>query len=80
MRSRHGAMYLATPPSGYTFDRRVAQVTAVLKGGCRIPLAVHRFGGRLQVTFFTGGSGVAREFELRDARGILLGRAHLNVP
>lgn len=80
MRSRHGAGFFASPPSGYTFDARVARVTAVLKGGRRVPLAVHRLGGRLQVTFFTTGSGVAKAFELRDARGVLLARTRLNVP
>ena len=79
MRSRRGAMFLSAPPAGYTFDARVAHVTAVLKGGRRVPLAVHRLGGRLQVTFFATGSGVARAFELRDARGVLLARERLNV-
>ena len=77
MRSRRGAGFFAVPPSGYTFDPRVRRVTAVLRGGRRVPLAVRRLGGRLQVTFFTTGSGVARGFELRNARGILISRIGL---
>lgn len=77
MRSRHGAGFFATPPGGYTFDPRIAHVTAILRGGRRVPLALHRLAGRLQVTFFTARGGVARGFELRDARGVLISRVRL---
>lgn len=76
-RSPHASGFFAEPPAGYTFDMRVASVTAVLRGGRRVTLDVHRLAGRLQVTFFTSPGGVARAFVLRDARGAVLGRVRL---
>ena len=78
-RSKHGAMYNATPPTGFTFDARVASVTAVVEGGQVAHLRLHTIP-RLGVTFFTAPRfirGTARSFTLRDAAGHVIFRTTL---
>lgn len=76
----HGAGFNESPPSGYTFDARVASVTATLRDGRTMRLPLHRFGGRLGVAFFVSSRPTdarARLFVLRDAAGRALSRATL---
>jgi hypothetical protein len=80
MRSRRGGMFLSKAPAGFTFDQRVARVSVTLKSGRTVQLAIHRFTGRLQSTFFLGTSGVARTFVFEDAAGHTISRMHLSVP
>jgi hypothetical protein len=82
-RSPHGAQLNERPPSGYTFDERVASVTAKLENGKRARLVLHHFSGALGVTFFTAPRVVrtgAREFTFRDGAGHVLERMRLPSP
>jgi len=82
IRSRRGAMFNAKPPSGYTFDARVASVIAIVDDddGERVRLRLYPFRTRLGVTFFVAPRFIhraARTFELRDASGRVLSRMRL---
>ena len=76
--SPHGAYFSGGTPSGYTFDRRVASVTAQLAGGSTQRLTLHRFP-RLRVTFFTAARfhAFVRGYTLRGADGAVLARTRL---
>lgn len=75
---RHGAGFFGGTPGGYTFDDRVASVTAQLKNGRSVPLTLHHFD-RLRVTFFTSTRfhAFVRGYTLRDKNAVVLIRTRL---
>jgi len=79
-RKARGTVVLAPPVVGWTFERRVVSGTATTAAGKQVPLTVHRFGGRIDVTFFLVYRRLPRllrEVTLRDAAGRTV--AHVTI-
>jgi hypothetical protein len=82
-RSARNTAVLSPPLVGYTFDRRVVSGTAVTASGKHVRLLVHRFGGRVDATFFVTRDRLPRLIRmviLRDDNGRAVVRLALKHP
>jgi hypothetical protein len=76
-RKTRGTAVLAPPLFGWTFDSRVRTGTATTLAGKHVPLAVHHFGGKIDVTIYLVRDRLPRmlhDVVLRDAQGRVVAR------